>query len=304
MKALHFTILSLLFLSFTNLKAQEWAPIGAEWRYKLATPTDDFYTMIRIEKDTIIAGQECRQYVIYNQTIGSTSNSFNSEGFTFERNDSIFFWQENTFLLRYDFSANTGDTIRLPSPILQDDCIMEMDSFRVVLDSITMEDMNGVSLEKFHASPIDGAYSYYANSYFRVIGSIHLWEGLLLETDGLCVFIPFGPADLRCYKDADHEIFGIETDCSFPSAINGLIGQNTLRLYPNPVKNQLNLQYDPVLLGANYRLLNQLGVVFRIGKLPNVSTQITIFIDQLRKGIYYLEVTNEKKRDIWKVLKM
>lgn len=102
MKALRFIILSLIFISFANVKAQQWAPIGAEWRYKPVTPTNVFYTMIRIEKDTIITGQECRQYVIYNQAIGSTSNSFNSEGFTFERNDSIFIWHENPFLLRYD----------------------------------------------------------------------------------------------------------------------------------------------------------------------------------------------------------
>lgn len=107
----------------------------------------------------------------------------------------------------------------------------------------------------------------------------------MLETSSICAFIPFGPADLRCYKDAEYDFFGIDTDCSFPSAINEIISSNELKLYPNPVKNQLNLQYSFVLLGAKFRLINQLGVVFKIGNLPKVNTQFIILTDELPKGI-------------------
>ena len=311
MKQLPLLLTMLSLFSFLHLHTQEWAPIGAEWRY-IYDPTgfgpsyNYDYTMIRIDKDTIIAGQECRKYMVYDQPAGEETNIFKDVGYTFERNDSIFYWHQDTFLLRYDFSANIGDTITIPTPGFSD-WPTDVDSFRVVLDSISTIyfGVTGFPLEKYHTTFVDGSFRYYGGGYTKIIGNVFVWSGLNYWGDEPVVATtPI--ADLRCYRDADHEIFRIDTDfsCGFPSATRELIAKDQLKLYPNPVQNHLQIAYHTSLSGAKFRLLNQLGEVLMQGYLPKATTTHYLDTHPFPKGFLYLEVSNGNKVGVWKIIKM
>ncbi len=304
MKPISLLIATLFLVSFFQIQAQEWAPIGAEWRYEAnatGVSGSNVYTLIRIEKDTIVESQECRKYNVYTQPVGLETNIFKNSGYTFERNDSIFYWHQDTFLLRYDFSANIGDTIIIPTPDFSTSPT-DADSFRVVLENISVLEIGttNVPLEYYNTSFIDGAFSY--GGYYRVIGSEYLWGGIRYIGELPIVGSPYNR--LRCYKDANHEIFITDLNCSFPSAAYELIDKEKLKLYPNPVRNQVRIQYDPSLSGSKFRLLNQLGQVISIGRLPSSNTEYSLDINHLPQGVWWLEVVNNDKRGMWKIVKI
>ena len=63
-----------------------------------------------------------------------------------------------------------------------------------------------------------------------------------------------------------------------------------LKLYPNPVSNFLNIKFESNLIIQPYNVVDNLGRVVLNGKLNDVET--TINVEQLSKGIYYLNVSD------------
>ena len=64
---------------------------------------------------------------------------------------------------------------------------------------------------------------------------------------------------------------------------------NTLKLYPNPVVNILNIKTDHNHINQPFTIIDGLGRVVINGKFNEVDT--TINVEQLSKGIYYLKVS-------------
>ncbi len=65
---------------------------------------------------------------------------------------------------------------------------------------------------------------------------------------------------------------------------------NSIKLYPNPVINVLNIKVDSNLINQPYDVFDSLGRVVLNGKLNDVETSINL--EQLSKGIYYLKVSD------------
>jgi len=66
---------------------------------------------------------------------------------------------------------------------------------------------------------------------------------------------------------------------------------NRLNLYPNPVISVLNVKTDYNLTNQTYTIVDGLGRVILNGKLNEVV--ITINVEQLSKGIYYLKLSDK-----------
>jgi surface protein len=63
---------------------------------------------------------------------------------------------------------------------------------------------------------------------------------------------------------------------------------SSIKLYPNPVVNILNIKAENNLINQPYLIIDGLGRVVINGKLNDVDS--TINVDQLSKGIYYLKI--------------
>ena len=66
---------------------------------------------------------------------------------------------------------------------------------------------------------------------------------------------------------------------------------SSLKLYPNPVLNVLNIKVDHNLINQPYNVFDSLGRVVLKGKLNEGDT--TINVEHLSKGIYYLKVSDK-----------
>ena len=109
MKNLLFLILSIL--SFFNLSAQqEWAPIGAQWHYKLgyAFSPNTSFNFFESVGDTVINNQSCR--IITRLTDGCTN--IGNKAYMYSENNQVFYFNPFTenFSLFYDFNAEAGDS--------------------------------------------------------------------------------------------------------------------------------------------------------------------------------------------------
>ena len=73
---------------------------------------------------------------------------------------------------------------------------------------------------------------------------------------------------------------------------NPIFETNSLKLYPNPVVNILNIKTDSNLIYQTFTIMDGLGRVVINGKLNEVES--TINVEQLSKGIYYLKVSGNR----------
>jgi len=123
-----FTILFLLFAS--SLSAQnEFAPLGATWKYTFHTFEQDFpydceYNVcnqykqrLEVIDTTTILGKKVS---ILRQFEEDSSFSDIPEIYIHSRNDSVFFFAFEAFHLLYDFTAEDGDTISISVPTYYD----------------------------------------------------------------------------------------------------------------------------------------------------------------------------------------
>ena len=281
------TIYSLFFFYFTSIllaiQCQEWAPIGAEWRYRSElSPTNEvWYELTRVEKDTIVAGQQCRKYVVYKDNPNQGEPIFKYAGFTFERNDSVFFWHQDDFYLRYDFSALPGDTLIIPTPGFGNEP-GTTDSFMVVLDSIktVLIGLSQTPLQKYYTHSIYGTLDYQDNGYYRIIGSYSTWGGL--TSDGVALGHIY--MDLRCYSDENIDIFGIDMSCSFPNAVDGLADEFSIHLFPNPTSGLITIELPDSNKGFVLQFFDLLGRAK--GSFNVHSSRNKIDISYLKKGLY------------------
>lgn len=213
------------------LAAQAWAPLGATWQYyEISDVGTEIFAKITVERDTVVAGQPCRKYTWQRQVPDTDSTVFGYNGYTFERNDSVFVWEHEVadFVLRYDFSAQVGDTIALP---FFDYLYIQMDTLRVVLEdrAVVPTGAGEVPLERYQTRRISGSTNYWGDTYYRTIGSAHVWGGLRLSQFAVV-------SDLRCYQDGTTTIEGttLGGGCSRPSDTSAPNSPGNLRVYPNP----------------------------------------------------------------------
>ena len=179
----------------SGLKAQtEFAPLGATWYYSVADeygdPLSDYEKYVSVA-DTLIDGKTCR-------VVESASDTL----IFYNDNGKVYNWFCDHFLLTYDFSAQTGDTIAVdfrankPNSITTDtfytvQCVVKIDTLadshlkHFELDMIPRSD-----LPDYHF----GRYSYVENVGYET-------EPMYILTNLASPDITIGTCYLRCYED-------------------------------------------------------------------------------------------------------
>jgi hypothetical protein len=103
------TLLLILMISL-EAYSQEWAPIGAEWKY--TRPYSNYTTecmSMKSIKDTVIQDSICRVLRSYS----CADNTLLFEEYIHQYGDSIYYYNyhDANFYLLYDFSAQVNDVV-------------------------------------------------------------------------------------------------------------------------------------------------------------------------------------------------
>jgi len=77
--------------------------------------------------------------------------------------------------------------------------------------------------------------------------------------------------------------------------------QNAISISPNPANDIINLKVNSSMLGSTYRMIETTGRVILTGKIASENSEIDI--SNLSKGIYFLEILINGKRQTLKIVK-
>lgn len=265
------------FQLISNTSASTFAPIGAKWHYGIVSSNffiDKYYRTFEVIKDTIIEEKQCsvlEQTEYFKKEEGGYISGYE---YIYSDDQKVYRWNKSKsqFYLLYDFSANVGDSWRVP-------CVgcggQSSDSTLLIrVDAVHHINLSGKQLKQLTVTS-DGASSFGSGQVTERIGG-----------SGYLFLFGYGWDDmhipnLRCYSDFE---------------ISGSFSNEACDLHVTHISNVQNMEsslnvYDgyvqfPKLLLAN---LVEVSVYDVSGKLalksmPDEDGLLTI--QSLSRGIY------------------
>ncbi|NUO03191.1 MAG: T9SS type A sorting domain-containing protein [Saprospiraceae bacterium] len=240
-------------LGFISTNAQlEWAPVGAKYYYAFCDESLGCDVEIaEVTGDTIIAGKNCKRF---SNTFVLGAYCYGME-FTYEEDGRVYFYnyEAQDFSMLYDFNKGPGESWVMP--ICSTLC-GEPDSIVVLVDSISITEINGVQVRTQHVSweyPWDWGTPFRTGSIiYEGIGNFHIMYFASRHPCGALInsFV----VSFNCYESPTHGIFNFrgEVPCNqfSPTPTEGpTLLTPQLKLSPNPVSDELELRFTPQLSG-------------------------------------------------------
>lgn len=303
MKHLFFTAFFVCFLIQTFAQAYKPFPTqNAVWNYNYRTHgicntccQDYSYS---IEKDTLIHGmiyqKIIKQGVYYLNTIytGSCTDTVTStfqENAGYIRNDSVnkkVFFNDASMAndtLLYDFNISLGDTLASTYSF------NNQGPNYYICDTIYSANINGIPRKVFGFTDW---YPFVAYPRLVLIEGIGFVDGLFSNThNSLAVTVK-----LQCFKE--------NNVVAYPDTVNSCdlitqlseqnYGQGKISLFPNPILDKLELEFNNDSKIQNIQVLNLLGREQNITWKKSSNTQYQLNTSYLSKGIYLIQlITNQ-----------
>lgn len=286
MKNNYFTFV-LLFV-ITNLTAQDFAPVGAQWHYneRFAFSGDIDFIKFTSEKDTLINGEMCRKIIKRHKL----PNNRPDTEFLFTRNDTVFFLDTafNGFQILYDFNATSQESWIIKVK----DETQDIDTVLVTVDSTSIAQINGFDLKALHVSyskSDEYVPEYFLSTIIERIGDIaylfnwNPWSLMLVDgnwTDGL-----------RCYEDPVIGLYetGLADSCEY---VYNYIGVEEVQIvsdfsiFPNPSNGVIYIQSENI---ENI----QVQVIDLYGRMilnDQIESGGDLNLSKYPKGIYLLKI--------------
>lgn len=204
---------------------------------------------------------------------------------------------ENTAYIYFDFNApiitNTVfHTIQKPVvstvehlQVCQDDVY--------VMDTVLITETIFTEYDSVHFVYIDVIPTVEIDTAIQVeVGSIY--QGVVINSD--TSFIQLFIGQNGCDSIVNYAI-SIFTNTISPDFKN-------VKVFPNPVSEQLNIVGNENRANQNWRLVNSSGMIIWEKSLEKYEAMKTISFDNFPIGVYWLEVKSRDGFGVWKVVKM
>jgi len=290
-------------MGFITTKAQlEWAPVGAKYYYKSYTFTAVGVSEIEVIKDTIVLGKNCRVFQdVSQQTLsGLWGTGCEGDHIMYEENGRVYFFRavDQEFNLLFDFTKGPGETWDVP---LCEEWQCYRDTLRVHVDSVTYSELNGVMLKRQHIG-----YERIGQGFtFPYFGTVELiYEGIgsigrpfLLGIT--CPVIDLDISGLNCYESPTLGTFNFRGDVPCNQYLSTSTEEPTpvtsqLKLYPNPVSNELELRFTPQLSGrVQVRVFDARGRLVEDIQRELAGGSLSLRVTGWPAGMYVLSVMQE-----------
>lgn len=292
MKHIFLLICTILFAII--IKAQEFAPIGAEWYYneRFAFSGDIDFIKFISEKDTIINGKTCskltKRHKLY--CFGRPDTEF-----LYSSNDTVYFFYTifNEFQNLYIFNSIPNDSWIIK---IKDE-EQEVGTITIRVDSVSTIQINGQNLKALHVTYNKNneiSPESYSSTIIEKIGDIQYmfnwspWTQIACDanwTDGL-----------RCYQDSEIGLYstGIVDSCDYIynwATANFEKQNERIVVYPNPAKDKIEISYEKCQK-VNIEIFELTGKLI-LSEI--IQTNEEFNISNLNSGIYLIKITDEEK---------
>ncbi len=276
-------LLFLLAIHALLLNAQEWAPIGTKWYYtQNFWFTDVSYPKI-IESigDTILLNTTCRVLKVTGSEYSQTAVSWL---YMYDSNDSVFFYNNGSFCLLYDFNAIQEDTFDLPCFSIPNN------ELRVAVLNVDTITINGISRNRQFVNGDGLGYTVWGTNIKGIGNTVYMFpQGDMHYT-----------TTIRCFEDSGglHNFLNIPCDTVIITSERSINTDEHLTIYPNPVTDKLFVKpHTEIKYISIYNTLGQI-----------IYTKVNGFekgipVNGLNKGIYFVEIQYSKNTIVRKFLK-
>lgn len=287
-----------------------FAPTGAKWYFHgESSPTAGAgtrYCLSEVEKDTVLLGTTCTKVITtcYDCHLDVEPHpyidTFTQDPFyTYTSGDTVFYFNNEfvRFLPLYIFNVAPGDTIAYHIPTAAHSSPDTL--FRVIVDSITMFQINGESLRRVWTTYLDDFW--FRGSYTERLGAVS-GAGLMGHEYITSVL---GPRGLRCYSDMlINYQHNAAVPCNYlPTGIaNPPDLLKNISVYPNPAVEILYFAFPAgnvtvKLIDFNGRILEEQfigGSLTTTFSLQNYSSGVYLYQIITQDGVYTGKVMIDK----------
>jgi hypothetical protein len=281
-----FTFLIFSFFFCQNINSQSFVDEGNHWSMVEYTFAGIFSRTYKMEGDTTINGINYKKMLVTYENPNLAVNWGLSKIVREDSTQKVYQLNaSNEEIVIYDFGLSVGDTIVSNISPEQNSIIMAVDSIelndgtkrkRLTITSLYCPDWN---IEEFWIEGIGGRnYAFY-------------YVDVFCQTDtGL---------SLRCFSSNGDYLYGSTdgSNCYIPTSINNL-EKTTIKIFPNPTQDILNLEYDEMLKIEELNILNFNGQVIKSFQVENGFSQINI--SDFPIGVYYLKIETVKSEFVFK----
>ncbi len=280
---------------------QEFAPIGAEWYYNKQSqvPFDAHgYTKYVVQKDTTIKGIKYKKVLVDEVLYNGKQKSYEYRLIQIEGQKVYSFDRDTqTKQLVFDFSLNTGDTLKI-------DCEkgVNCDSITpIIIDSVSELKIGGKTLKVQHLSykeKFNGKDEFNEKKY------------TITEQIGTNEMFVIPPAcsyessmvniSLRCYINNDLHyksdwFKSKQQDCDIlinETSVQEMQTNFNINVFPNPSNSDITFQFE-------YSQLSKLKIINQNGKLMQTfdiqeQSEFILPVNNYNSGIYFYQITNNK----------
>lgn len=288
-------LLSILLLILTpKVNAQEFAPLHSKWYFQYWSINSGeivtFYSA-QVDRDTTINDR----YVTILSLERNDTIVPESEILLNEQNNKVYFFENDSFKLFFDFNLVAGDTLTFSVPqnyqYYDVSCGIEPEASetqlsKVKIDSVTQNNLSGQLLNVYHTSPIEDISSQYFNwnlgTVYERIGSKY---GIFGYSITQCLGGDLGY--FRCYSDSLIQVQNSIEECDFllstPDEFHSL---KRFQIYPNPTINSFSFKL-PIKKDVIIEVYNQLGQI-QLSEIiePTNKDAVNSIEFNLENGIY------------------
>lgn len=282
--------LGILFIFFQS-EAQNWAISSSIWRYSFTQISGRGFIEIKVVKDTIIDGINCKQLnkkKFQENAFTGNTQAFNiGSEYTYEENGIVYIRYNNVFDTLYNFNASVGSSWNVPGNSPVSGVCNDISKVKVMaVDNVTI---NSISLKRLIVD-----YEYKATFKIRdtIIESIGTLAQYLLPWDNcLSTFDGNEGGELRCYEDATlgeykHNFY---SDCTVLISVEEDL-KKVATIYPNPFTDILKIETTRPIDKF------QVSIFDMYGKLVNSSMNtIVINTNTLPQGLYVIAIKENNK---------
>ena len=290
-------LFSILFLAQT-IKAQiVFCPPGAEWHYLFTSwGLERTNEEIKYVRDSIL-GLETVKVLQHRKFYSNQNLGYGSRKLTLikQKGDTVFFRSritQHAWQILYNYAALPGQSWETKVNLI-DLYAASMNpsytstvfvTYTITVDSVKNITLNSTTLRVLYIAGLQVIERFGCKPLFLFPFNNLNW---ISDDDYFDKFL--------CYKDdAFGQIQFTDTACYYSNPLGGnelKIKNDRLKIYPNPSSGMLTIQLeDATISNYNLKLINVLGQEEKLHELVKQNDIVTLNIQQLKKGIYFLQV--------------
>lgn len=206
--------------------------------------------------------------------------------YTYTSGDTVYHWEGGQFRMLFDFGAQVGDTWMISTDGAFTGINGCSDSSYVVVTGAGMEMINGIDYRFIELAPVNGSSLGLFGRYNERYGG----GSFLFPTGNVCdsnIIVEYPLFGFRCFSD-DSLSVGTNIDCEYEKEHLGIdvIDNNTLSVFPNPVKDILHVTSE---IGIDYISLfgaDGKSVFYK----STVGNEVEFSLKGIRAGMYIMHV--------------